>query len=173
MGEGGEEAGNDVDDDHFFEDRDSVDINPILGFTFTSTLRDNLASLLYLGNQLGLTTFMVGDVVYGVGLVGCWSGDGVYVGPVGQLGGAMGSISSCKISILRGCLLPASVKLNSSAFSTYLGNQLGITFMVRGYEARHWDVLGCLARVRVFGETAVPGEGWGMGVGNCGVGARG
>ena len=103
---------------------------------------------------------MVGDVAYRVGLVGRGSGDGVYMGPVGQQkGGAMGSISSYKISILCGCLLPASVKLKSSAFSTYLGNQLGITLMVRGFMARHWDVLGFSLGLRVFGEAAVPGEG--------------
>ena len=104
----------------FFEDRNSVvGINPILDFTFACSVRDNLAFLLYLGNQLGFTTSMVGDVAYRVGLVGRGSGDGVYMGPVGQQkGGAMGSISSYKISILCGCLLPASVKLKSSAFST-------------------------------------------------------
>ena len=85
------------------------------------------------------------------------------MGPVGQLGGAMDSISSREISILRECLLPASVKLNSSAFSIYLGNQLGITFRVRGFEARHWDVVVCLGGVRVFGRDSSSRGGLGGG----------
>jgi hypothetical protein len=60
---------------------------------------------------------------------------------VGQQGGAMAS-TAYKVSILCGCfLLPNSVKQVSSAFSTYLGNQLGITFMVRGFQARHLVVV--------------------------------
>ena len=108
-----------------------------------------------------------------VGLVGGQSWAGVNtghvdimmgVGGVGQQGGAMASISY-KVSIPCGCLLlPTSVKQVSSAFSTYLGNQLGITFMVRGFQASHWVVVGCSCGVGVCVE-AVPGEGSGVGVG--------
>ena len=81
----------------------------------------------------------------------------------GQQGGAMAS-TSCRINILHGCLLPFSVMQESSAFSTYLGNQLGITIMVRGFRAGHWVVVVvCLSWVGVSVE-AVPGEGSRVGV---------
>ena len=175
MGEGGEE-GEDDEDDPVSDVRTCEGFTPSLGFTSASSMQDDLASPLYLGNQLGLTTTMVGEVVQDVGLVGGQSGAGVNtghvdmmmgVGGVGQQGGAMAS-TSYKVSIPCGCLLlPTSVKQVSSAFSTYLGNQLGITFMVRGFQARHWDVVvvGCSCWVGVFVEAAVPGEGSGVGVG--------
>ena len=73
---------------------------------------------------------------------------------VGQQGGAY------KVSILFECLPPNGVKQESSAFSTYLGNQLGNTDMVRGFQARHWKVVRCSCRVGVFGEPVL-GEGSG------------
>ena len=97
--------------------------------------------------------------MHGVGLVGCCSRMGIYtwrvVMGVGQQGGAY------KVSILFECLPPNGVKQESSAFSTYLGNQLGITFMVRGFQARHCGVVGCLCRVGVCGEPVLgEGSGW-------------
>ena len=172
MGEGGE-AGEDDEDDPFSDVRTCEGFTPSLGFTSASSMQDDLASPLYLGNQLGLTTTMVGEVVQDVGLVGGQSGAGVNmghvdmmmgVGGVGQQGGAMAS-TSYKVSIPCGCLLlPTSVKQVSSAFPMILGNQLGITFMVRGFQARQWVVVGCSCGVGVFVE-AVPGEGSGVGVG--------
>ena len=76
----------------------------------------------------------------------------------------MGGISSYKISILCGYFLPASLKLKSSAFSTYLGNQLGVIFMVRGIQARQWVVVGCVFSVGVCGELVPGGEGSGVGM---------
>ena len=105
-------------------------------------MHDDLAFLLYLGNQLGLATSMVGEVVNGVGLVGHGRGKGVDMGPaygivgVGQQQG--------------GCLSLTSVKQESPAFSLYLGNQLGITIMVRGLQARQW-VVGTEVRVEAVG----------------------
>ena len=80
-------------------------------------LQDNLASLFILGNQLGLTTAMVGEVMQVVGLVEDWSGPGVNTGPVvdmvigvGQQGGVMASTSFMVIILCRCFLLPTSVK---------------------------------------------------------------
>ena len=170
MGEGGEE-GEDDEDDPVSDVRTCEGFTPSLGFTPASSMQDDLASPLYLGNQLGLTTTMVGEVVQDVGLLGGQSGAGVNTGQVDmmmgvgdrwQLGWAMAS-TSYKVSIPCGCLLlPTSVKQVSSAFSTYLGNQLGITFMVRGFQASHWVVVGCSCGVGVCVE-AVPGEGSGVG----------
>ena len=55
------------------------------------------------------------------------------------------------------------VKQENSAFSTVLGNQLGITFRVGGFQARHCRVVGgCSCRVGVCGESALE-EGFGDG----------
>ena len=165
MGEPGEAGEDDEDDPVRGDDRTSLGFIPAVGFTSTSNMQDDLP-LFYLGSQLGLTTFiMVGGVMHDVGLVGLGSRMGTYMGGVDvmmDLGqqGAMVS-TSYRVSILFECLLPNSVKQESSAFSTYLGNQLGNTDMVRGFQARHWKVVGCSCRVGVFGE-AVLGEGSGV-----------
>ena len=113
------------DDNPVTDGRFPVGFNPVVSFTSTSTVHDNLAFLYYLGNQLGLTTSMVvGEVIYGGGLVGPGSGKLVYVGPVhvivgvGQQGGTDAS-KSCKINIFDEYPLPTSVKQESPAFSSY------------------------------------------------------
>ena len=84
---GDEAEDEDDDEDPVFEDGFCVIFGPAVGFTSTYTTCDNLASFLYyLGNQLGLTTSMVGEVMYGVGLVGLGSGMGVFMGPFDDIG---------------------------------------------------------------------------------------
>ena len=70
--------------------------------------------------------------------------------------------TSSGVIILCGCLLlHTSVKAVSSAYSTYLGNQLGVIFMVRGIQARQWVVVGCVFGVGVCGEVVPGGRGLG------------
>ena len=169
MGEGAGPGGDDDEDDPVPDGRTYEGLISALGFAFASGLQDNLASLLILGNQLRLTTAMVGEVMQVVGLVEDWSRAGVNTGPVvdmvigvGQQGGVMAS-TSCMVIILCGCsLLPTSVKSVSSALYTFLGNQLGVIFMMRGIQARQWVVVGCVFRMGVCGQV-VPGEGSGVG----------
>ena len=58
-GEGGDDD-DEEEDDPVIEDRTCKGFILLSGFNFSTADLDNLASLLYLGNQLGLTTNMVG-----------------------------------------------------------------------------------------------------------------
>ena len=93
----------------------------------------------------------------GVGLVEDWGGAGANMGPVDMVMGV-------GVIILGGCPLPFSVKQQSSAFSMILGNQLGNTFVVRGFYAKHWVGMMCSCGVGVLGEAECQGRGLGGGL---------
>ena len=143
------EGGEDEEADAMSDARTCKDFPLLYGFTFATADLDNLASLLYLGNQLGFTTLMVGDVRDSVDMVvGLGSGIGVSFG----------------INIQDECLLPAFVKIEySQLFSTFLGNQLGNTIMVGDIQARLWVVvLGCSCGMGVYcgSQCLESGKGW-------------
>ena len=143
------EGGEDEEADAMSDARTCKDFPLLYGFTFATADLDNLASLLYLGNQLGFTTLMVGDVRDSIDVVvGLGSGIGV----------------SFVINIQDECLLPAFVKNEySQLFSTFLGNQLGNTIMVGDIQARLWVVVvGCLCGMGVYcgSQCLERGKGW-------------
>ena len=143
------EGGEDEEADAMSDARTCKDFPLLYGFTFATADLDNLASLLYLGNQLGFTTLMVGDVRDSVDVVvGLGSGIGVSFG----------------INIQDECLLPAFVKNEySQLFSTFLGNQLGNTIMVGDIQARLWVVVvGCSCGMGVYcgSQCLERGKGW-------------
>ena len=143
------EGGEDEEADAMSDARTCKDFPLLYGFTFATADLDNLASLLYLGNQLGFTTLMVGDVRDSVDMVvGLGSGIGVSFG----------------INIQDECLLPAFVKIEySQLFSTFLGNQLGNTIMVGDIQARLWVVVvGCSCGMGVYcgSQCLERGKGW-------------
>ena len=159
-GEGGD---GDEDADSVLDERTCQGF--LYAFTFATADFDDLASSFYLGNQLGLTTTMVGGIRNSVGVVGQWRGKVHKMAGLGEQSATMTS-TSCIISILDGCLLPASIKQEySQLFSTFLGNQLGNTIMVGDIQAGHWVGVGCSCGVGVCGmQCQGKGLGWREGI---------
>lgn len=87
MGDGSD-GGDDDEDDSVCDGWKTCQVSiPALEFNNDNIFRDILASSINLGNQLGLTTSMVGEVVLCVGVVEDWSGVEVNKGSGGKVTG--------------------------------------------------------------------------------------